>query len=115
VMEVQVTWTCDVTMSLPVHSYCPAPGSIAEKTHYGLDGKPLGVKSLPIGITTDDMSCLETSCLATLESVLNHPSCIVEITGTRASALTRLALGSVLGLYNEMKPVSTRKFTAVTY
>jgi hypothetical protein len=107
-MEVQVTWTCDVTMAIRVHSYYPAPGSIAEKTHCGLDGKPLGVKSLPIGITEGDISSLEKSCFATLESVLKDPSCVLEITGTRASALTRLCLGSVIGLYNEMKPVSTK-------
>jgi hypothetical protein len=108
-MEVQVTWTCDVTMSLPVHSYCPAPGNIAEKTYYGLHGQPLGVKSLPVGIIEEDMSSLLESCVTALESLLKQPSCILEITGSRASALAKLSLDNVIRLHNEVGSVSSEE------
>jgi hypothetical protein len=112
-MEIQVAWTCDVTMSLPVHSYCPASGSIAEKTHYGLDGQPLGIKSLPIGIIEEDMGCLEKSCFAALEALLERPSYILESTHPRTSLLAKQALGSVIIFYNETKTVSAEMFCRV--
>ena len=112
-MEVQVTWTCDVTMSLPFHSYCPASGSIAEKTHYGLDGQPLGVKSLPIGIIEEDMGCLEKSCFAALDALLERPSYILESTHPRTSLLAKHILGSVIRFHNETKTVSAEMFCIV--
>jgi hypothetical protein len=76
------------------------------KTYHSQDGHPLGVESLPVGLTEANMVLLEQVCLEELELKLANKDFVNGICCFRTSEISRSILETVFQYYHTMPMVS---------
>lgn len=77
-----------------------------QKTYHGQDGHPLGVESLPVGLTDANMVLLEQTCLEELDHKIANGEFVTGICCYRTSDISRSILETVYRYYHMMPIVS---------
>jgi len=78
-----------------------------QKTYHSQDGHPLGVESLPVGLTEANMVLMEQACLEELEHKLANQTFVSGISCWRTSAVSKSILETVFRYYHTMPVVSS--------
>ena len=94
-------------MKLRASPFVTVPNSMMQKTYHSQDGHPLGVESLPVGLTEANMVLMEQACLEELEHKLANQTFISGIVCWRTSAVSKSILETVFRYYHTMPVVSS--------
>jgi hypothetical protein len=105
ILNVVVTWG-EGTLKLRASPFITHPNGIMQKTYHSQDGHPLGVESLPVGLTEANMGLLEQTCLEELENKLENQEFVSGVCCWRTSDISRSILDTVYRYYSTMPVVS---------
>jgi hypothetical protein len=105
ILNVVVTWG-EGTLKLRASPFITVPNGIMQKTYQSQDGHPLGVESLPVGLTETHMALLEETCLEELEHKLANQDFVSGVCCWRTADVSRSILETVYQYYNTMPVVS---------
>lgn len=105
ILNVVITWG-EGTLKLRASPFITVPNGIMQKTYHSQDGHPLGVESLPVGLTEANMDLLEQTCLEELENKLENQEFVSGVCCWRTADVSRSILETVYRYYSTMPVVS---------
>jgi hypothetical protein len=105
ILNVVFTWG-EGTLKIRASPFITAPNGMMQKTYHSQDGHPLGVESLPVGLTEANMILLEQTCLEELDHKIANREFVTGITCYRTSDISRSILETVFRYYHMMPIVS---------
>lgn len=105
ILNVIVTWG-EGTLKLRASPFITVPNGVVQKTYHSQDGHPLGVESLPVGLTEANMVLLEQTCLEELELKLATQEFVTGVCCYRTADISKSILETVYRYYSSMPVVS---------
>ena len=100
-----ITWG-EGTLKLRASPFITVSNGIVQKTYHSSDGHPLGVESLPIGLTDANMALMEQTCLEELDQKLATQDFVGGVCCYRTADISRSILETVFNYYHSMPIVS---------
>ncbi|KAE9364605.1 hypothetical protein N431DRAFT_354919 [Stipitochalara longipes BDJ] len=100
-LNVVVTWG-EGTLKLRANPFLTLPNGIMQTKYHSQDGHPLGVESLPVGLTEANMVLLEQTCLEELENKLANQDFVSGVCCWRTADVSRSILETVFRYYDTM-------------
>ncbi|PMD37324.1 hypothetical protein L207DRAFT_73683 [Hyaloscypha variabilis F] len=101
ILNVVVTWG-EGTLKLRASPFLTLPNGIMQTKYHSQDGHPLGVESLPVGLTEANMVLLEQTCLEELENKLANQDFVSGVCCWRTADVSRTILETVFRYYDTM-------------
>jgi hypothetical protein len=104
ILNVVVTWG-EGTLKVRASPFVTVPNGIMQTKYHSQDGHPLGVESLPVGLTEPNLVLLEQTCLDELENKLVNQEFVSGVCCWRTADVSRSILETVYRYYDTMPVV----------